>query len=135
MTLRSVGVEEHFLLVHSDGSLAEAGDDVTRAASRRDREGQFEHELKRAQAELGSQPTQHLAELANDLHRLRGELAGAAGDNGAILLASGTHPAPDNNPRTTSEYRYEQMTQTFGQVARQQLTCGMHVHVSVDSPE
>ena len=31
--------------------------------------------------------------------------------------------------------RYRDMAETFGQVARRGTTCGMHVHVAIDSPE
>jgi gamma-glutamyl:cysteine ligase YbdK (ATP-grasp superfamily) len=48
---RTVGVEEEFLIVHPDGQLADQGDAVTDKASENDAGGQFEHELKRAQAE------------------------------------------------------------------------------------
>jgi carboxylate-amine ligase len=127
-------VEEEFLLVHSDGGLAEKGDEVVDKAAAQEHGGQFEHELKRAQAEIGSTPAVDLRGLATDLTRLRGELAAAAVDSGIRVVASGTHPRA-HDPRTTSDERYRRMTDTFGVVARQQLTCGMHIHVVVDSPE
>ncbi len=34
----------------------------------------------------------------------------------------------------TPDERYARMTERFGVIARTELTCGMHVHVSVDSP-
>jgi carboxylate-amine ligase len=131
---RTVGVEEEFLLVRAGGELADDGDDVVRDASRHDRAGQFEHELKQAQTEIGSAPASELEDLDADLRRLRGELAAAAAHTGARLLASGTHPTA-RHPRTTVDHRYRCMTEAFGLVAREQLTCGMHVHVSVESPE
>jgi carboxylate-amine ligase len=49
-------------------------------------------------------------------------------------VPSGTSPL-DEDVTTTADERYQQMTQAFGRVAMAQLACGMHVHVSVDSPE
>jgi carboxylate-amine ligase len=58
----------------------------------------------------------------------------SAAGTASLIVASGTHPFAVN-PRTTRDERYRAMTEAFGAVARQQLTCGMHVHVGVDSPE
>ncbi|WP_197704358.1 glutamate--cysteine ligase [Jatrophihabitans sp. GAS493] len=132
--MRTVGVEEEFLLVHAGSSqLAAAGDEVVAAAEAAS-DGQFEHELKRQQAELGTRPTTSLSELAGELRRRRSELASAAAGEGARLLACGTSPL-DQHVSTTPVHRYEQMMRVFGRVARTQLTCGMHVHVSVESPD
>lgn len=127
-------MEEEFLLVGRGGGLVDNGESVVRDAGARDEQGQFEHELKQAQAELGSTPATSLVELHADLGRLRRELVAAAGRADARLVASGTHPTA-RHPRTTADGRYARMTDAFGLVARQQLTCGMHVHVSVASPE
>lgn len=135
MLSRSVGVEEEFLLVE-DGAprLADVGQAAVDRASARHDDSQFEHELKRPQAELASSATTDIAELAADLDRLRGELARAAREQGVRLVASGTSPTTDP-PRTTDSARYHRMDEQFGIVAREQLTCGMHVHVAVESPQ
>jgi carboxylate-amine ligase len=131
--MRTVGVEEEFLLVWAaTPMLAAAGEDVV-AAAEAVSDGQFEHEFKREQAELGTSPTTSVAELKQELCERRRELAAAAVDQGARLLACATSPL-DQMVSTTPVPRYERMTQLFGRVARMQLTCGMHVHVSVDSP-
>jgi carboxylate-amine ligase len=38
-------------------------------------------------------------------------------------------------PTATPNDRYERMTEMFGIIARQQLTCGQHIHVSINSPD
>lgn len=132
--MRSVGVEEEFLLVgRRSRQLAHKGDDVTEHAQDADPHGQFEHELKQPQAEIGSRPLHLPDELAADLRRLRRELAASAREEDATLIASGTSPVP-SAARTTRDERYERMVCEFGAVARRELTCGMHIHVSVDSP-
>jgi carboxylate-amine ligase len=97
-------------------------------------DGQFEHELKQEQAEIGSAPHRDMAVLEAELRARRGALARAARAHGVRLIASGTSPL-DPETTTTVDRRYERMGEVFGQLARVQLTCGMHVHVSVDSPE
>jgi carboxylate-amine ligase len=131
---RSVGVEEEFLLFEADASrLVDVGAAVVDAASADD-DAQFEKELMKAQAELGSAPTTRLADLARELSERRGELVRAARGRGARLVASGTCPVPGHTA-TTDERRYQQMATRFAATLRRQLTCAMHVHVDVDSPE
>ncbi len=130
---RTVGVEEEFLLARtSSPGLVAAGDAVV-AAAEMGSDGQFEHEFKREQAELGTAPQQSMADLAEDLVRRRADLAVAARRQGVRLLASATSPL-DEQVTSTAGDRYERMTSQFGRFARMQLTCGMHIHVAVDSP-
>jgi carboxylate-amine ligase len=130
---RTVGVEEEFLLVQSSSPfLAPAGDEVV-ARAEAGSAGQFEHELKREQAELGTAPHRHLVDLDRDLRARRAELAAAARERGVRLLASATSPL-DEQVSTTADARYQRMTEMFGRLARMQLTCGMHVHVAIESP-
>lgn len=95
-------------------------------------DGQFEHELKQEQAELGTAPHHDIRALDHDLRARRAELARAALAQGVRLLPSATSPL-DQAVSTTADERYERMTALFGRLARTQLTCGMHVHVSVES--
>lgn len=97
-------------------------------------DGQFEHELKREQAELGSAPHTDLAALLVELRRRRSELAASAAEYGGRLVAAGLGPA-DTTATSTPNARYERMGQIFGETARTALSCGMHVHVGVDSRE
>ena len=113
--------------------LASAGDAVVAAAASGS-DGQFEHEFKREQAELGSSPQLSMSVLVDELRRRRSELGSAARASGVRLLASGTSPV-DSVATSTHDERYERMSAVFGRVARMQLTCGMHVHVSIDTPE
>lgn len=130
---RTVGVEEEFLLVRgSSPRLAPVGD-ATVAAAAAGSQGQFEHEYKREQAELGTQPHESLTELGAELRLRRRELADGAAVYGARLAALGTSPLDDHASPTPGE-RYVRMAELFGRVSQLQLTCGMHVHVSVESP-
>ena len=130
--IRTVGVEEEFLLVRATSAhLVPGGDEAVAAI---DSDGQFEHELKREQVELGTRPHESLADLGVELRQRRLELAEGATRLGARLAALATSPL-DELSLTTPDERYERMVALFGRVGRRQLTCGMHVHVAVTSPD
>ncbi len=134
---RTFGVEEELLLVDpGDGRPKPTGERVVRRAGARSVLGDdrplVEHEFKAEQAEIGSKPTASAAELTEDLRFLRRELARAGAAAGVQIAALATSPTKVR-PTVTPERRYEQMVDTFGLLARQQLTCGQHVHVSVES--
>lgn len=133
---RSVGVEEEFLLFHPDEArLADIGETVAQDAERRSGdEAQFEHELKQAQVELATAPTDDLSELAAQLRRRRAEIVAAAASRRARVVASGTCPVPYRAP-TSDNPRYREMAERFAAIERRQLTCAMHVHVNIDSDD
>ena len=137
MTVRTVGVEEEFLLFEAARPrLADIGPDVVAAADREaaDGDAQFEKELKKAQVEHASSPTESLSALARQLGQQRAELAEAANGRGARLIASGTSPVGDDSA-TTDDERYRQMEARFARIERTELTCAMHIHVSVESDD
>lgn len=132
---RTVGIEEEYLLVRgASPKLASTGDAVVESASDAS-DGQFEHELRREQVELGTDPHDSLADLEVDLRHRRAELAQAGERRGVRLAALAISPLDDWAPAPTPEDRYERMSERFGVIARTELSCGMHVHVSVDSPD
>jgi glutamate---cysteine ligase / carboxylate-amine ligase len=128
MQIRTVGVEEEFLLVDPyTGCPRAAAPQVTPKAGR-----QAQHELTQEQVETGTKPVRAMEDLRGQLVRLRQRTARAAADAGVALAALGTSPLPAT-PTTTRSTRYLTMTAEFGQVGREQLTCGCHVHVGVAS--
>lgn len=136
MRVRTVGVEEEFLLFDADSDrLADVGPDVAEAAERSSEDGgQFEKELKQAQTEHASSPTTSLAELTRELIDQRRQLVEAGRRRGARLVASGTSPVGDKS-RTTDDARYHHMERRFAALQRSELTCAMHIHVSVESDD
>ena len=131
-----MGVEEEFLVFdRAAPRLLDIGPQVVAAAERNGADdAQFEKELKRAQAELASSPTERLDALEHDLGDRRAELCAAAARQQARLVASGTCPVPGTT-ETTDEARYKQMARRFAEVERQQLVCAMHVHVDIASDD
>lgn len=138
--LRTFGIEEELLLVHrDDGAPAAAGDAVVgeaqailaSPASPLGPES-VDHEFKQEQAEVGSQPCRDADEMRSQLLDLRSAAGEAATASRSRIVAVGTSPLKIG-PTPTQADRYARMTDRFGLIARQQLTCGQHVHVSVDS--
>jgi carboxylate-amine ligase len=137
---RTFGVEEELLLVHRHDArpapAAEAVVDETHSMlATTDTifgDHAIDHEFKQEQAEIGSQPCLESGELAGQLRRLRSTAATAASVSGARVVALATSPLKIG-PTPTDDDRYARMMDRFGLIARQQLTCGQHVHVAVDS--
>lgn len=134
MSLPTVGVEEEFHLADlTTGALRPDASQVL-AAARRRLGDDVDPELLRSQVEVGTATCTTLTEVRSELVRLRRGLADSAEAAGCALLASGTFPAPADEVATTDDPRYQAMVQLFGPTAREQVTCGCHVHVAVDEP-
>lgn len=135
---RTVGVEEELMLVDPfDGRPASAGQTVLQAAQERlgaAADHQVEQEFKMEQTEIGSSPTTDIVALQTELLTLRRSVAAAAGSTGVHVVAVATSPMKVR-PTATPNERYARMIEMFGLTAREQLTCGQHIHVSVNSPD
>lgn len=75
-----------------------------------------------------------MSEIADAVHRWRAEAIRHAADVGASVAALATSPLPVSPTIGTGE-RYSWMAERYGLTAQEQLTCGCHVHVSVESDE
>ncbi|GGT09446.1 putative glutamate--cysteine ligase 2 [Streptomyces toxytricini] len=135
--VRSVGVEEELLLVSPRTgepiALAAAVLEAARMAPGGGEEV-FERELKNEQVEFATRPVTQMGELAEEITRWRAEAARHAGEAGAAVAALATSPLPVEPSRSPGE-RYRWVGEQFGLTEQEQLTCGCHVHVSVESDE
>ncbi len=119
------------------GTPASAGDTVHEAAVRRlgaDADHLVEREFKTEQTEIASTPTIDVSALCDELLAVRRTVAGAAGSTGVHVAAIATNPFKVSSTLTDDE-RYARMAETFGLIAAQQLTCGQHIHVAIESAE
>ncbi|MFF4390953.1 MULTISPECIES: glutamate--cysteine ligase [unclassified Streptomyces] len=142
--MRSVGVEEELLLADADSGeplavsgavLAEADRAATASAADGEESGHtFEAELQEEQVEFGTRPVTEMGELQEEILRWRAEAARHAAAAGAVVAAIGTSPLAVR-PSMSPGHRYEWVSRQFGMTAQEQLTCGCHVHVSVESDE
>lgn len=128
MAVRTVGVEEEFLLVDPDSGEPRA---VSHLVLARDGGADLEGELQREQVETATRPCTTLDELGRELRRARVGAARAAGTAGSVLAALATSPLPVA-PTLSGKDRYQRVARRFGLTAAEELTCGCHVHVAVD---
>lgn len=132
----SLGVEEEFFLVDAEtGALVPGVDRVLAAAGPEDPHD-LEPELQRWQVETATPICTTLAEVRAELLGLRAHLRAAAETLGYRVVATGTHPlATSADAAITPKPRYLHMAEEFGELARDQLVCGCHVHVGIADRE
>jgi carboxylate-amine ligase len=148
-TVRTVGVEEELLIVDAGtGRPVALSEQVRRIAPAHQRAagvvgphrlhrtpgGHVTSEMQQLQVEIDTAPRTELGDLARDLRAWRAATGDAATELGARVVATGVSPLPFTGS-PTSEPRYAAMVERFGLTAREQLTCGCHVHVGVASDE
>ncbi len=132
---RTVGVEEEYLLVDPDTGHPRAVSHVALAADpAAESTTGLTGELQREQVESATRPCTTLTEVDRELRRARSVAAQAALAAGSRLAALGTSPLAVE-PTLSSSERYREMGRRFGLTVSEELTCGCHVHVAVDSDE
>lgn len=132
--LRTVGVEEEFLLVDPADGRPRA---VAAALLARDADssgGEVESELQQQQIETATSPCGTVHELEQQIRRARAHAAEMAAASGVEIAAIGTPPVEFETEVSPSP-RYRRMAERFGMTVRDQLTCGCHVHVAVDGED
>jgi carboxylate-amine ligase len=149
--VRTVGVEEELLVVNEagvpvpwspqaldvaarrgDGETVEEHDRAGQAGGDEESAAHLVPELKAQQIELGTEVCSTLTEVAAQLRHWRSRADEAAASVGARVAALATSPVPVD-PIATEGERYTAMHEAFGLTAGEMLTCGCHVHVSVEN--
>ena len=133
-TTLTVGVEEEFFLVDPAGRLVDQGPETAeRGAEAVEGDPDLKPELLRAMVESATGICHSAQQVAEELTELRGALAGAAREQGALLVATGT--VPHQQPDFASVgpgARYRRITSHVGEFMFSGMTCGCHVHVGVE---
>jgi carboxylate-amine ligase len=127
-----VGVEEELLLFDRGGARLAAVADLLVDGVEEPLAPSVEHEFKQQQIEIATGPLLRMTDVFDQLVALRADVADRAAQQGAAPAALATDPARAR-PAGTDDPRYDRMLERYGVVASGQLTCGMHVHVSVVS--
>lgn len=142
---RLIGVEEELLLVDPEtGRALPVADRVVDAARQRSpaapvrgpssaaapRATELVHEAKLEQIEVISPPFESLDEVARAIVEGRAMADHAAQTQGARAAALATSVVAGST-HLTEQPRYEHISELFGLTMEEQLTCGMHIHVSV----
>ncbi len=148
--MRTFGVEEELLIVDPESGMLLALADLMlpslvppkepdaariHATEKPVHEGaDFSYELKLEQIETQTHPCLDYTELLRQLRRARALADQAARAHGGRVAALATSPQ-GSATHLTPNPRYMTMQQRFGLTVRNQLTCGLHVHTYVQSPE
>jgi carboxylate-amine ligase len=129
-------VEEELLLVDPETGEPKALSAAVLARAEADDADQdvFEKELYGQMLEFATHPQRSMAELGAEIVRCRKEAARHAGEIGCAVAALATSPLPVS-PTISINPRYRWLADQYGIATREQLVCGMHVHVSVESDE
>lgn len=134
--VRPFGVEEELLLVDEHTlyplPVGEWVVDLDRQSARSGH--QITPELKQEQIEVVSPPQSTLIDQLEAIRAGRALAATAAARVGGRVVALPTAPGAVR-PHLVSKPRYERIRDRFGLTAIEQLTCGFHVHVQINSRE
>lgn len=134
--MRTFGVEEELLLVHA--ATLEPLPAGERAAHLQERATATGHrlatELQLEQIEVDAPPRTTLDEQLAAIRAGRALADAVAVRVGARAVALPTAPGPVT-PHFASEDRAQWVRERFGLAGREELTCGLHVHVAVGSRE
>lgn len=135
--MRTLGVEEEFLVVDpQSGMPLPLGDRIVAASAKSSRQTSctLTTELQSEQVESITPVCHSLDELGLAIRAGRAYADDLARSLGARIVALGTSPIP-LEPHIVPTSRYREIGNRFGLTAREQLTCGCHVHVAVESAE
>jgi carboxylate-amine ligase len=128
----TVGVEEEFQIV--DPSTWELRSHVSQllASSAPAFGNHIKPELHQSIVEVGTKICANVEELAEDIIRIRRDLADSAERVGLRVAAAGTHPFSNWMDQMLSPgERYQTIVEELQQLARSLLIFGAHVHVAV----
>ncbi|MBE2318197.1 YbdK family carboxylate-amine ligase [Solirubrobacter sp. CPCC 204708] len=95
-----------------------------------DGDARFKLELPAAQLEIITPPLPDVTSAVDALAAARADLARAAEPFGRLMTA-GVHPTTAEYGVVTDDARYRRTLDEYGDRARRQLVCGLHLHVSL----
>lgn len=105
------------------------------AAGEKDSQRDVDQELYLQQLEVATSPCQDMKSLLGDLKSARRAAGESARTANVAAVAMPTPVMPDPREQLTPNARYQRISETYGELARQALACAMHVHVEVAGDE
>ncbi len=129
----TLGIEEEFHLVDlaTRRSTPRAGEVLSRLA---ESAGSYAAELQQTTVETNTPVVRTLDDLRRSLATLRAELIGACEPLGVGVVAAGTLPLP-LPIAITENARFQRMLADYQVLVREQLICGLQVHVGIGDPD
>lgn len=133
----TLGVEEEYMLLDGESfDLVQHIDTVLSAAQNGELTDRIAPELMQSVVEISTPVCKSVADVDTELRKLRGLVAGIAGERGMRVGSAGTHPfSLFERQRITARDRYRNLVDQLQYVARRELIFGLHIHVAVDDPE
>ncbi len=133
----TLGVEEEYMLLDGETlDLVQHVEAVLAATEGHELGERVNPELMQSVLEIATPVCRTPADVARELRKLRGYVAGLASERELRVGSAGTHPfSLFERQRITARDRYRHLVDQLQYVARRELIFGMHVHVAVDDPE
>jgi glutamate---cysteine ligase / carboxylate-amine ligase len=141
--VRTVGIEEELLLI--DPATRQIGSRSPQVLKQFREHGagrdpsvpddEVDSEFYRHQVEIRTQPAADLDDARAQVLTARRYASEAAEAIGLATVASGLVPIGGMPLQVTDDNRYRNMLTTYRRIASYGSTCGLHVHVAVDSDE
>ena len=134
---KTLGVEEEYLLVDLETrALAiDPPKEILEECQRR-HEGHVSPEFQRSQIEVGTPVCHSIKEARDQLAELRKSVIEVAGEYGYAPISCSTHPFSRwRDQKATPKKHYLDIEDELQGVVRRLVTCGMHVHVGVETPQ
>src|SRR6267142_508601 len=133
----TVGVEEEYLLV--DLATRDVNENppakLLQACTERGG-GHINPEFLRSQLEVSTRVCHSIAEMRDELARLRGIIVETARGYGLAPVAASTHPfARSTRQMPTEKEQFFALAREMQAAARRLMVCGMHVHVGIDDDD
>ena len=132
----TLGVEEEYQIVNAE--TRELRPDAKRVLPRAQQTlgDEVTNELYQSQIEIATPICQTLSDVRADLKRSRAVVIEAARRNGDRIAASGTHPFSHwDAQQVTPKDRYRGIAADYGQIGRELVIFGCHVHVGLHDRE
>ena len=123
-----IGIEEELFLL--DGESLDLLPNAREVLERVPGDPRYKLELPASQLEIVTPPCPDLPTAVESLRAARRDLAAAAAPLGRLMTA-GAHPTTAELGTLTDDPRYRRTLQEYGERARRQLVCGLHLHVSL----
>jgi carboxylate-amine ligase len=128
----TIGVEEEFQIVDPDTWELRSHVSELLNTSRHGLGDQMKRELHQSIVEVGTKICADVAELDDEICRIRRDLSASAERVGLRIAAAGTHPFSSWRDQVISPgARYESIVEELQQLARSLLIFGLHIHVAV----
>ncbi len=132
----TIGVEEEYQIIDPHTRELSSAADIILPNAQKVVGNAVQYETILSQIEAVTPICFTLADVHTQLARLRSAIINAASDAGKSIAAAGTHPFSHwNQQQVTPQPRYQELTETFGQLIREQVIFGCHVHVGVPDRE